>query len=112
MTALHRLTAFAAVCALVVLPLVALAQTSFPQVITDPAGTVVVYQPQPETLKGNVLTGRAAMSVKAPGQKESIFGAFWALFAALAIVGFRFKLWIVSARWRVTRCSMRPTDTW
>ncbi len=77
MMAIHRLTAFAAVCVLTVLPRVALAQTSFPQEITDPAGTVVVYQPQPETLKGNVLAGRAAMSVKAPGQKEPIFGAFW-----------------------------------
>ena len=46
----------------------ALAQTTWPQEIADPEGTIVVYQPQPETLKGNVLTGRAAMSFKLTGQ--------------------------------------------
>jgi hypothetical protein len=53
------------------------AQTSFPQEITDPAGKIVVYQPQPESLKGNVLTGRAAMSLQPKGRSEPIFGAFW-----------------------------------
>lgn len=53
------------------------AQTSFPQEITDPAGKIVIYQPQPESLKGNVLTGRAAMSLQPKGRSDLIFGAFW-----------------------------------
>ncbi len=49
----------------------------WPQEIDAPEGTIVVYQPQPEKLTGNVLTGRAAMSLELKGQKEPIFGAFW-----------------------------------
>ena len=53
------------------------AQTTFPQEITDPEGTIVVYQPQPEKLTGNVLTGRAAMSFTLKGKTDPTFGAFW-----------------------------------
>lgn len=53
------------------------AQVRFPQEITDSAGTITVYQPQPEKLEGNVLTGRAAMSFELTGQDEPTFGAFW-----------------------------------
>jgi len=53
------------------------AQTTWPQEITDPEGTIVVYQPQPEKIAGNVLTGRAAMSFKLKGKTESTFGVFW-----------------------------------
>jgi hypothetical protein len=53
------------------------AETPFPQEITAPEAKVVVYQPQPEKLEGNVLTGRAAMSILPTGRKEPIFGAFW-----------------------------------
>jgi hypothetical protein len=53
------------------------AQTTWPQEITDPEGTIVVYQPQPEKLTGNVLTGRAAMSFKLKAKTEPTFGAFW-----------------------------------
>ncbi len=53
------------------------AQTTFPQEITDPEGTIVVYQPQPEKLTGNVLTGRAAMSFTLKGKTAPTFGAFW-----------------------------------
>jgi hypothetical protein len=49
----------------------------WPQEVTAPEGTIVVYQPQPESLKGNVLTGRAAMSLELKGNKEPVFGAFW-----------------------------------
>lgn len=65
----------AALCALA--PAAANAQTPFPQQITAPEGTVTVYQPQPETLEGNVLTGRAAMSIDLGGQDEPVFGVFW-----------------------------------
>lgn len=37
---------------------------------------VTVYQPQPETLDGNVVTGRAAISYQAEGSDTPIFGSF------------------------------------
>jgi hypothetical protein len=55
----------------------AAAQTTWPQEISDPEGTIVVYQPQPEKLTRNVLTGRAAMSFKLKGKTEPTFGALW-----------------------------------
>jgi hypothetical protein len=74
----RRLAALAAafLLLLVAAPFVG-AQTTFPQEITDPEGTIVVYQPQPEKLTGNVLTGRAAMSFTLKGKTEPTFGAFW-----------------------------------
>lgn len=58
-------------------PATASAQTPFPQQITAPEGSVIVYQPQPETLEGNVLTGRAAMSLELQAREEPVFGVFW-----------------------------------
>jgi hypothetical protein len=49
---------------------------AWPQEVAAPEGTVVVYQPQPEQLTGNVLTGRAAMSLELKGTSEPIFGTF------------------------------------
>jgi len=78
MTAGRSLAALAAALLLLLGgALVARAQTTWPQEITDPEGTIVVYQPQPEKLTGNVLTGRAAMSLKLKGKTEPTFGAFW-----------------------------------
>lgn len=53
------------------------AANTWPQEITADEATIVVYQPQPESLKGNVLTGRAAMSLDVKGREDPIFGAFW-----------------------------------
>jgi len=50
---------------------------TWPQEVTVPEGTIVIYQPQPESLQGNVLKGRAAMSLELAGSKAPIFGAFW-----------------------------------
>lgn len=49
----------------------------WPQEVTADGGTIVVYQPQPEGLSGNILKGRAAMSLELDGRDEPIFGAFW-----------------------------------
>jgi len=49
----------------------------WPQEVEAPEGTIVVYQPQPESLTGNVLTARAAMSLELKDRSEPIFGAFW-----------------------------------
>jgi hypothetical protein len=37
----------------------------------------MIYQPQPESLEGNVLKGRAAVSVTPQGKDEPVFGAIW-----------------------------------
>jgi hypothetical protein len=49
----------------------------WPQEVDAPEGTIVVYQPQPEKLTGNTLTGRSAMSLELKGKEEPIFGVFW-----------------------------------
>ncbi len=49
----------------------------WPQEITTDAGTIVVYQPQPDKLAGNVLSGRAAFSLELKDRDEAIFGAMW-----------------------------------
>ena len=53
------------------------AAIDWPQEITADEGTIVVYQPQPDKLEGNVLTARAAMSLELNDRDEPIFGAFW-----------------------------------
>jgi len=53
------------------------AAIDWPQEITADEGTIIVYQPQPERLDGNRLSGRAAMSLELAGGGDPIFGAFW-----------------------------------
>jgi hypothetical protein len=38
---------------------------------------VVIFQPQPEKLDGNLLKGRAAVAVELKGSSEPVFGAVW-----------------------------------
>jgi hypothetical protein len=45
----------------------------WPQEITAKEGTIVIYQPQPEKLEGNVLSGRAATSLELKDQSDPIF---------------------------------------
>ncbi|MHC4938868.1 MAG: hypothetical protein ACYTHK_07865 [Planctomycetota bacterium] len=52
-------------------------EPEWPQEIERKGYTVTVYQPQPESFKGNKLTGRAAVSVTAPDDSEPRFGAVW-----------------------------------
>ncbi|ULQ55567.1 hypothetical protein KJS94_13020 [Flavihumibacter rivuli] len=40
-------------------------------------GKITIYQPQPESLNGNKLSGRAAVSIKKTSKDEPIFGAVW-----------------------------------
>ena len=51
--------------------------TDWPQELSGDRGTIVVYQPQPEKLQGNILTGRAAMSLELKDNPNPIFGVFW-----------------------------------
>ena len=50
---------------------------NWPQEITEPQGKVVVYQLQPDSLSGNMLQGKAVISITLAGKKPPIFGAFW-----------------------------------
>jgi hypothetical protein len=47
----------------------------WPREIQVPEGVVVIYQPQPETLNGNLLKGRAAVAVEIKGAEDPVFGA-------------------------------------
>ena len=49
----------------------------WPRQITAPTNTIVIYQPQPDSLVGDVLWARAATSIQATGQTEPVFGALW-----------------------------------
>ena len=52
------------------------AQMTWPQEIDTDSGKIVIYQPQPITLKGITLTARAAFSV-AKGSADPVFGVMW-----------------------------------
>lgn len=53
-------------------------QNEWPKDIFGKSGArITVYQPQPETLKGNIIQGRAAFSVEETPGSELVFGVFW-----------------------------------
>ena len=51
--------------------------TSWPREIESDLGKIIIYQPQLDSLDGNVLSGRAAVSLQGPAAKEPAFGALW-----------------------------------
>ena len=53
------------------------ASIDWPQELSMDQGTLVIYQPQPESLKGKTLTGRAAMSMELKNSDTPIYGVFW-----------------------------------
>ena len=53
------------------------ADEDWPRKIKTSKGLVVLYQPQVDTLEGDLLFARSAVSVKPKGQDEPIFGAAW-----------------------------------
>ena len=56
---------------------VAMADLGWPREIKTAKGSLLVYQPQIDRFKGNIVEGRAAMSFTATGTTEPVFGAFW-----------------------------------
>ena len=52
-------------------------ENTWPKVIENPKGIITIYQPQPESLNGNIVEGRAAISVKPAKTKKPVFGAIW-----------------------------------
>lgn len=71
-----RRTALLFLLATLLFALPASAALEWPQEIAAEGGTIVVYQPQPERLSGNVLSGRAAIALEFDG-REPVFGAMW-----------------------------------
>ena len=51
--------------------------TFWPMMLETSQGRVEMYQPQPESLKGNVLNARAAFSLVRPNSTTPVFGALW-----------------------------------
>ncbi len=49
----------------------------WPREITVPEGEIVVYQPQPDSMAGDRVTGRAAVAVTPAGSEEAAFGTVW-----------------------------------
>jgi hypothetical protein len=49
----------------------------WPRELETEKGTVVLYQPQPESFGGDKLTARAAISVTPKQKNEPVFGAIW-----------------------------------
>jgi hypothetical protein len=53
--------------------------TDWPKVINTGNGTQIkVYEPEPESFKGNTLMFRSAISILGQGSNDPVFGAFWA----------------------------------
>ncbi len=67
----------AAAVAMLLAPFTGAIALEWPQEIHAPTGKIVVYQPQPESLEGNVLTARAAVSLEPADGSEADFGAIW-----------------------------------
>ena len=53
------------------------AEATWPRRLDTERGELTIYQPQPEKFDGNTLTGRAAVALKAAGQRDPTFGVFW-----------------------------------
>ena len=49
----------------------------WPRDVAVASGTVTIYQPQVDSLEGDILTARAAVAYKAGGKGEPVFGASW-----------------------------------
>jgi hypothetical protein len=49
----------------------------WPRKIKTDQGTIIIYQPQIESFKDDLLSSRAAISVQSTGMKEPVFGAMW-----------------------------------
>src|SRR5882672_7485315 len=53
------------------------ADLGWPREFDSSSGPFVIYQPQPEELNGDVLTGRAAFSLQRSGDASPAFGVLW-----------------------------------
>ncbi len=51
--------------------------SDWPIEVPSAEGKIVLYQPQPDSLKDDKLTGRVAVSFTPSGSETPVFGAFW-----------------------------------
>ncbi len=58
-------------------PVLADTSSGWPVVLVAPQGPIEVYQPQPESMTGNTVKARAAVSLTRPGSGAPVFGAVW-----------------------------------
>lgn len=58
-------------------PALLLAENTWPKEITTQKATIIIYQPQADSLVGDHLYTRAAISITTPGMKSPVFGAIW-----------------------------------
>ncbi len=71
-------TSLLVICILISMTLSAVSQEiSWPRQIEADSVTIILYQPQLDSFKGNVMTGRLAISVSTTGKPEPVFGAMW-----------------------------------
>ena len=49
----------------------------WPREINLPQGDIIIYQPQPEKLVGDILTARTAIAIELKDRDQPIFGAVW-----------------------------------
>ena len=52
-------------------------ENPWPREITTSRGNILIYQPQPENLDGNMLNARAAVSIDVDNAGNPVFGAIW-----------------------------------
>jgi hypothetical protein len=51
--------------------------SDWPRQFDSASGTFIIYQPQPETLNGDVLSGRLAFSLQRSSDTQPTFGVMW-----------------------------------
>src|SRR6266850_1779000 len=71
------LAVLAAACSLAVAVPARADDPGWPRQFDSSSGSFVIYQPQPEDLKGDVLTGRAAFSLQKSEDRNPTFGVLW-----------------------------------
>ena len=76
-TVAYFLAAIAAAASLAVVVPARGDDAGWPRQFDSSSGSFVIYQPQPEELNGNVLTGRAAFSLKKSDDSTRTYGVLW-----------------------------------
>ena len=74
---LSLLAALAAAAALAVSSTARAEDPNWPRQLDSSNGSIVIYQPQPEDLNGDVLTARAAFSLQKSADANPTFGVLW-----------------------------------
>lgn len=72
------IAAFSVVAVILLLSATALAQDQgWPRKADTTTSAVMIYQPQPQSLKGDMLSARSAVSITPKGKKTPVYGCAW-----------------------------------